>query len=497
MKLSRKLMLGLLTAALAVSMLTACSETSTPSTPSTPSNPGTSQGGGTGETPENPGGTEQPGGDTEEPDKNPDETPAQKTWANSLAKAYLDQQGVTETDYHVYGNSMIVYSDLDDTPLDGSLSDYHTFAVFGNKKLMMLQSGDAGFYTDGTAYYAVDYLWTGEDYKNEWRRVTWQEMDLLGEYYCIDDVKLYLDLGNMLAPVPTVSEIVGFSSETTTEGTTETLQLEHKSTGGYEVSAEYSYEYEFDTEGALKQVTTVVILSVKMGTRSTEAKIKQVMHTPEIFPGRQSTAFPTKFGDKEHGWKESTDDQDLPETWADSKTKAYLTQNGITKEHFYVKVCDWWESKIYICEVSDNSKSVMIQNTSDGLISGYSYTNGVYACYEGTTASTTERVLTDTTEIAAAQKFFEEIEAYIAIPSDVEVAAFRAYKKGNGSGDEKFITTDGKQYTVWLDDDDSIGSVSVALPNGDSAWVDVEEFKRTSSGTTAMFDMWTMLLNLF
>lgn len=477
MKLFRNLALGLLAATLAVSMLTACGGSSTPSTPSTPSNPGTSQGG-TEQTPENPGGSETPDSGEEKPDENP----AQKTWATSLIKAYLDSLGVTSENYHVYNTNyaatVLFYND--GKVVDGDNDFCLDLAVHGSKRLIKMQyaaNKADGLYTDGQNYYALD--------GKAWKKIIYTELDPFYDYLSTIEAKINLDVFLGSSFVPAASDIEDFQVTTTTNGVTEeTVTLKNKTV----------CTYFFDAEHKLTAIRSKVPESKYQELPLSGLEIQ--MKNPTFEKSSQSAIFPTTFSDKPYQWTDDSETEDLPKTWADSKTKAYLTKNGITKENFYIQVADYWSFGICTCEVSGQSKSIRIQS-SDGLISGYAYADGTYTVYEGTEAAPSTRDLTNAEEITAAQKFFAEIEAYIAIPSDVEITAFRAYEKGNGYGDEKFITTDGKQYTVRLDDDDSIRSVSVYLPNGDSAWVDVEEFKRTSTGTTAMFDMWTMLLNLF
>lgn len=495
MKLFKKLAAALLTAVLAVSMLTACSS-SAPSAPSEPSNPGTSQGG-TGELPENPGETGQPGGSEENPGENPDDTPAQtpaqKTWANSMAKAYLDAQGVTPENYYVsnkqYSAEMVYY--INGTPCDGDDDYFVDLAVSGSNRLLKLRYARniiTGFYTDGTNFYGIE---DDSDSKEGWKKIVFEGSDPFYDYTSTDVAKLNLDAYLYLAPVPKVSEILDFKSATSETGTTETVTLKNGAV----------YTYEFDITGALEK--TISDLTAASCTQALfgYGGMKLTLKKPEIVPASGSAPFPTTFSTKSfQNYKENQENEtnkDFPTSWADSKTKAYLTRNNITKDHFYIKAENKYDSEIYIYEVSGESKSIQIQSTQDDSIKGYAYADGVYTQYAGSTTNTTESVLRDTVELALAKKFFEEIEAFGTIPSDVEITAFRADGNSTGAGDERFITTDGKRYAVWLDSDDSIRSASIYLPNGNDIHVSIKEFKRTSTGTTAMFDMLTMLANFF
>lgn len=288
MKLSRKLVLGLLAAALAVSALTACGS-SAPSAPSEPSNPDTSQGGSTGETPENPGGTEQPGGDTEEPDKTPDETPEQKAWMNSLAKAYLDQQGVTPENYHIYNTDcsaeIVFFYGMD--VIYGEFDYFADLAVKGNERILKLCRGqniDAGFYTDGQKYYEA----VGESGDFKWQEITRQENDPAGEYVSTAEAKQMLDMALKLSAVPKASEISKFESKTTESGTTETVTM----------SNGVLYVYEFNKNNELKMIgakvlePTVYFCKYKNYPYHTATLL--IVKNPKIEKGSQCSVFPTE-----------------------------------------------------------------------------------------------------------------------------------------------------------------------------------------------------------
>lgn len=476
MKLSRKLVLGLLAAALAVSALTACGS-SAPSAPSEPSNPGTSQGGSTGETPENPGDTEQPGGDTEEPDKTPDETPeqtpAQKTWENSRAKAYFKAKGVSSTDYNFRAIPTIESIDADGNCLYTEQEDcYEGVAVRGAERLYARYFKDEpyvpnyGIYTDGWGYYQKHHL---DSETTEWR----------AEETNAARIKEELDIMSIFFAVPADDDILSFTTETKDNETLETVTTKK---GAKAI-------YRFNTVGDLKEI--VAEAQFTNDSLAGTGIIRMTMSNPEIVTASGSKPFPTKIVNNPYT---DVDKSDLPEKWEDSGTKAYLTKNGITEKQFYVKAVTYGAgSKLYTCEFSSGSKNIRIRNLENDLLEGYRYADGTYTAYEGTITDASERSLTDSTEIATAQKFFEEIEKYIRIPSEDEIVVFRAH-----SGvEEEIRLTDGTDITVFLNSDGKPASVVIDRSNGDSVIVLVKEFKRTSTGTTAMFDMWTMLLNLF
>lgn len=478
MKLFRNLSLGLFAAALTVSMLTACGASAPPasSEPSAPSNPGISQGG-TDQTPENPGGSETPDSGEEKPD----EDPVQKSWATSLIKAYFDSLGVTSENYHVYNTNYAatVLFYFDGKVGDGDNDYYLDLAVHGSKRLEKQRyaaSEENGFYTDGQNHYALD--------GKAWQKIIYTEIDPFYDYTSTLEAKLYLDIFLGSSFVPAASDIEDFQVTTTTSGVTEeTVTLKNKTV----------CTYFFDAENKLTEIRSKVPESKYQELPLFGLEIQ--MKNPTFEKGSQSAIFPTTFSDKPYQWTDDSETENLPKTWADSKTNAYLTKNGITKESFYIEVEDYWTFGNCTCEFSGNSKSIRF--LKDGAFSGYAYAGGIYSRYEGTETTPALTELSSAADIAAAKAFFEEIEAFATIPSNVEITAFRAYPEDNGYGDEKFITTNGTRYTVWLNSDGAPRSVSIDLPNGDGGHFQIEVFKRSSVAATSSFDLLTLFTNLF
>lgn len=484
MKLLQKAAISLLAAAIAMSMLTACSSSGTPSAPSTPSNPGTSQGG-----TENPGeDNNTPGGDSGDPDENPDDTPSVAPgWSTSLAKAYLNRVGVTTEDYHLYNEhsaaSVIYYSNGES--VDGD-DDYSVdLAVEGSKRLVSLTYALdtlTGFYTDGQNYYATEDIGDWNNPIDVWRKVTYQGTDPFGEYLGTGDAKMWIDMFGALVPIPKESEIKGFESVTEDGITTETVTMENG----------VVYTYEFNAVGELKKIDSRVVITVQ----GQSGGVSLTMADPTFAKASTSKPFPTDFDDKPYGWTEDQgkdeDGNALPTSWADSRIKAYLTRSNITKNDFFVLAQYHFSDKMVAYQIQGDQKMLQI-GTGSGYEALYSYADGVYTKYTEADEST-GRVLTDAQEIATAKSYFDSVEAIAKIPSDAEVTAFRA----NSEYSEKFITADGTMYLVGMDGNGGIQSVQVQTTDGNYWNFSIKQFRGNSATSTSVLSsLVSMLTSLF
>lgn len=371
-----------------------------------------------------------------------------------------------------YAATVLFY--YDGNVVDGDNDFYLDLAVHGSKRLEKQQSAGSsfyGFYTDGQNYYVLD--------SNKWQQITRTEIDPFYDYTSTIDADFWLDLFLGSSFVPAASDIEDFQVTTTTSGVTETVTMKNKTV----------CTYLFDAEHKLTEIRS----------KGPEYKYQELsgggveiqMKNPTFEKASQSAVFPTTFSDKPYQWTDDSETKDLPKTWADSKTNAYLTKNGITKEAFYIEAEDSWTFGKCTCEFSGNSKSVLF--LKDGTFSGYAYNNGVYSRYGGTETAPALTELSSEADIAAAKAFFEKIEAFATIPSNVEVTAFRAYQTGY----ESFITTNGTLCSVRLNSNGEPRSVRIDLPNGDDVDFDIEVFKRSSVAVTSSFDLLTLVMNLF
>ena len=116
MRMMKRVAVGILAAAMALSLLTACGGSGAPSTPETPNNPGTSQGTGNGNSGNS--GNNGDNNSNKEPDKE-EENKLPTSWNASKTKAYYNTKGISNT--NIYVNGTVTVMDAEQGTTEGTM----------------------------------------------------------------------------------------------------------------------------------------------------------------------------------------------------------------------------------------------------------------------------------------------------------------------------------------------------------------------------------------